>query len=71
MASLCFFYNLEPQNAGLVDVKKDLNLKKSKGILCAKIEKISIIIKNVIEAEETMMHSTERPSNYFFQHFHT
>ena len=28
-------------------------------------------IKNVIEAEDTMMHSAERPSNYFFQHFHT
>ena len=28
--------------------------------------KISIIIKNVIEAEDTMMHSAERPSNYFF-----
>ena len=26
------FHNLEPQNAGLVDVKKDLDLKKSKGI---------------------------------------
>ena len=26
------FHSLEPQNAGLVDVKKDLNLKRSKGI---------------------------------------
>ena len=26
------FHNLEPQNAGLVDVKKDLNAKRSKGI---------------------------------------
>ena len=26
------FHNLEPKNAGLVDVKKDLNLKRSKGI---------------------------------------
>ena len=26
------FHNLEPQNAGLVDVKKDLNSKRSKGI---------------------------------------
>ena len=26
------FHNLEPQNAGLVDVKKDLNLKRSKEI---------------------------------------
>ena len=26
------FHNLKPQNAGLVDVKKDLNSKRSKGI---------------------------------------
>ena len=25
-------HNLEPKNAGLVDVKKDLNSKRSKGI---------------------------------------
>ena len=24
---MLFFYNLEPQNAGLVDVKRDLHLK--------------------------------------------
>ena len=29
----------------------------------------SIIIKNVIEAEHTMMHSAERPSNYFSDTF--
>ena len=33
--------------------------------------KISISIKNVVEAEDIMMHGAERPSNYFFQHFHT
>ena len=32
--------------------------------------KKSIIIKNVIEAEDTMMHGADHPSNYFFQHFH-
>ena len=26
------FHNLKPQNAGLVDVKEDLNSKRSKGI---------------------------------------
>ena len=26
------FHNLEPKNAGLGDLKKDLNLKRSKGI---------------------------------------
>ena len=31
------FHNLKPQNAGLVDVKKDLNSKRSKEFLCAKI----------------------------------
>ena len=34
-------------------------------------KKISIIIKNVIGAEDTLMHKAERPSNYFFQLFHT
>ena len=28
---MLFFHNLEPQNAGLVDIKKDLNYKRSKG----------------------------------------
>ena len=32
-----FFHKLEPQNAGLVDVKKDLNLKNQREFLCAKI----------------------------------
>ena len=45
--------------------------KKKREFLCAKIWKLSIIIKNVIEAEDTMMHSAERPSNYIFQRFHT
>ena len=30
------------------------------------LKKISIIIKNVIEAEDIMMHSAERPGIYFF-----
>ena len=30
------FHNLEPQTARLVDVKKDLNLKRSKGIFVRK-----------------------------------
>ena len=29
---MLFFHNLEPQNAGLVNVKKDLNERKSKAI---------------------------------------
>ena len=30
------FHNSEPQNAGFVNVKKDFNLKKSKGNFCAR-----------------------------------
>ena len=32
--------------------------------------KISIVIKNVIWPEKSLMHEAERPSNYFFQFFH-
>ena len=38
--------------------------------LCAKIQKISIIIKTVIWSEKTYIHKAVRPSNYFFQLFH-
>ena len=30
------------------------------------LKKISIVIKNVKGAEDTLMHKAERPSNYFF-----
>ena len=33
-------------------------------------KKISIVIKNVIWFEKTLMHKAVRPSNYFFQFFH-
>ena len=33
------FHNLEPQNAGLVDVKRDFALKKIKGNFCARKSK--------------------------------
>ena len=33
--------------------------------------KISIVVKNVIESEDTLMPKAERPSNYFSQRFHT
>ena len=29
---MLFFYNLEPQNTGLVDIKKGLSYKRSKAI---------------------------------------
>ena len=31
------FHNLEPQNAGLVDVKRDLHKQDQREFLCAKI----------------------------------
>ena len=50
---------------------KRIYIKKDhREFLCAKIKK-SIVIKNVIESEATLMHKAERSSNYFFQHFHT
>ena len=60
------FHNLEPQNAGLVDVEKDLNVKNRRKCLCAKIKKISIVIKKIIGSEDTWMHKAKRPSTCFF-----
>ena len=65
------FHNLKPQNAGLVDVKTDLNSKRSKGILVRENLKKSIVIKNINGSEDPLMHKAEGPSNYFFQFFHT
>ena len=53
----------------LVDVKKDLNKKDQRDFLCARIKKISIVIKNVNRSEDTLMHQAERPSNYFSNAF--
>ena len=64
------FHNLKPQNAGLVDVKKDLNSKRSKGIFVRENLK-SIVFKNINVSEDPLMHKAEGPSNYFFQLFHT
>ena len=33
------FHNIEPQNAGFVDVKRDLHSKKIKGNFCARKSK--------------------------------
>ena len=59
------FHNLKSQNAGLVDVKKDLNSKRSNGNFVRKHLKIST------GSEVTLTHKAKRPSNYFFQLFHT
>ena len=59
-------HNLEPQNAGLVDVKKDLNSKRSNRIFVRENLKIGIVIKNINGSEDLLMHKAEGPSNYFF-----
>ena len=43
--------------------------KDQRDHLCAKIQNISIVIKNVIWSEKTLMHKAVHPSNYFFQFF--
>ena len=51
---------------------KRIYIKKDKReFLCAKIQKISIVIvENVIWSEKTLMHKAVRRRNYFFQFFH-
>ena len=66
------FHNLKPQNTGLVDVIKDLNSKRPKGIFVREnLKNKSIVIKNINGSEDPLMHKAEGPSNYFFQLFHT
>ena len=50
------FHNLESQNAGLVDVKRDLHQKRSKGIFVRENLKNKHLIKNVIWSEKTSIH---------------
>ena len=57
------FHNLGPQNAGLVDVKRDLKKIKGNFFRAQKTNRISIVINN--------MHTAERPSNYFFSNYFT
>ena len=63
------FHNLKPQNARLVDVKKDLNSKRSKVIFVRDNLKISIVIKNINGSEDPLMYKAEGPNNYFFNSF--
>ena len=50
---------------------KGFTLKKIKGKFCArKSKKISMVIKNVIGSDGTLLHKAEHPSNYFFPFFH-
>ena len=48
------FHKLEPQNAGLVDVKRALHYKRSKWIFVRKIKEISIVIKNEIWSDKKL-----------------
>ena len=49
---------------------KGIYIKKIKGNFCArKSKKISIVIKNVIRSEKTLMHKAVQPSNYFSNSF--
>ena len=50
---------------------KGIYIKTDQREFCAqKTKKISIVIKNIIWSEKTLMHKAVRPSNYFFQFFH-
>ena len=67
---MLFFHYLEPQNAGLVDIKRDLHLKKIKGNFCArKSKKQASLLKNVSWPEKTSKHKAVRPSNFFSNSF--
>ena len=67
---MLFFHSLGSQIAGLIDVKKDLNIKEDKRVvLCAKIEKLSIVIKKVTVSEITLTHKAKRPNNYISSSF--
>ena len=69
---MLIFINKKPKMQGFLMLERISIKKRSKGNFCArKSEKISIVIKTVIESADTLMHKAERPSNYFFQHFHT
>ena len=67
---MLFFIIKDPEIQGLL-MFKGFTLKDQREFLCAKIYKISIIIKNVNGSEYTLMHKAGQLSNYFFQPFHT
>ena len=54
---------------GLLMLKGIYIKKDQREFLCAKIQIISIVIKNIIWSEKLLMHKAERTSNYFFQFF--
>ena len=46
-------------------------LKAQREILCAKLERNSIVNQNALNYEDTLMHYKGHPSNYLFQLFIT
>ena len=64
------FHNLEPPIQSLWMFKGVYIKKDQREFLCAKILKISIVIKNVIWSEKTLTHNAERPRNDFIPIFH-
>ena len=55
---------------GLLMLKGIYYKKDQREFLCAKIEKLCIVIKNVIWSGKTLMHKAVCPGNYFSQFFH-
>ena len=67
---MLFSIILKPKMQGLLMLKGIYIKEDQREFLCAKIQKISIVIKNVIWDEKNLMHKAVRPSNYVFQFFH-
>ena len=66
---MLFFIIKNPIIKGLLMLKGVYIKKDQREFLCAKIQKISIVIKNVIWYEKKLLHKAVHPSNYFFQFF--
>ena len=67
---MLFFIMSNPKMPDLLMLKGIYIKKDQREFLCAKILKISIVIKNIIGTEKTLKHKAECPSNYFSQFFH-
>ena len=67
----CYSLQFTMQNRGTCCLKKCFNKERSKGILCAKISRNSIVNENALNSECSLMHYKGGPSNYLFQLFLT
>ena len=68
---MLFFIIKNTKMQGLLMLKEIYKKKRSKGIFVRENLKISIVIKNVIWSENTLMHKAVHPSNYFFSNSFT